>query len=177
MTRAGCKVSFLLRAQESLGRRLPLFGASKMTPLDPGWTNYSTRRSFDKNVKHICCAAFLKLVSFQAHSQHHKGLIHHCCGCLGDMWRARVLFWGAPLPAADQLRVFLSTRTVGSFVITMVNFKPSMPHPRRRREFQSPEYCTRFNILPSRYTIFTPPSTTGALQVQCRISSNLWCSG
>ena len=177
MTRAGCKVSFLLRAQESLGRRLPLFGASKMTPSDPGWTNYSTRRSFDKNVKHICCAAFLKLVSFQAHSQHHKGLIHHCCGCLGDMWRARVLFWGAPLPAADQLRVFLSTRTVGSFVITMVNFKPSMPHPRRRREFQSPEYCTRFNILPSRYTIFTPPSTTGTLQVQCRISSNLWCSG
>ena len=63
----------------------------------------------DKNVNHICCAAFLKPVSFQAHSQHHKGSIYHCCGCLGDMWRARVLFWGAPLQDADQLRVFLST--------------------------------------------------------------------
>ena len=72
----------------SLGIRLPLFDASKMIPSGPGWTNYSTRRSFDKNVNHICCAAFLKLVSFQAHSQHHKGSIYHCCGCLGDMWRA-----------------------------------------------------------------------------------------
>ena len=93
----------------SLGIRLPLFGASKMIPSGPGWTNYRTRRSFDKNVNHICCAAFLKPVSFQAHSQHHKGSIYHCCGCLGDMWRARVLFWGAPLQDADQLRVFLST--------------------------------------------------------------------
>ena len=88
---------------------MPLFGASKMIPSGPGWTNYRTRRSFDKNVNHICCAAFLKPVSFQAHSQHHKGSIYHCCGCLGDMWRARVLFWGAPLQDADQLRVFLST--------------------------------------------------------------------
>ena len=81
-----------------------------MIPSDPGWTNYSTRRFFDKNVNHICCAAlFLKLVSFQAHSQHHKGSIYHCCECLGDMWRVRVLFWGAPIPDADQLRVFPST--------------------------------------------------------------------
>ena len=80
-----------------------------------GWTNYRTRRSFDKNVNHICCAAFLKPVSFQAHSQHHKGSIYHCCGCLGDMWRARVLFWGAPLQDADQLRVFLSTVNSGDF--------------------------------------------------------------
>ena len=155
---------------------MPLFGASKMIPSGPGWTNYRTRRSFDKNVNHICCAAFLKPVSFQAHSQHHKGSIYHCCGCLGDMWRARVLFWGAPLQYADQLRVFCLQVTVGTFLITMVNFNPSMPHPRRRQEFQSPEYCTRFNILPSRYTISTPPSTTGALKVQCRISSNLWFS-
>ncbi|CAM9568910.1 unnamed protein product [Ascophyllum nodosum] len=67
-----------------------------MIPSGLGWTNYRTRRSFDKNVNHICCAAFLKPVSFQAHSQHHKGSIYHCCGCLGDMWRARVLFWGHP---------------------------------------------------------------------------------
>ena len=100
------------------------------------WTNYSTRRSFDKNVNHICCAAFLKPVSFQAHSQHHKDSIYHCCGCLGDMWRARVLFWGAPLQDADQLRVFFCLQvTVGTFLITMVNFNPSMPHPRSRQQF------------------------------------------
>ena len=95
---------------------MPLFGASNMIHSGPGWTNYSTRRSFDKNVNHISCAAFLKLVSFQAHSQHHKGSIYHCCGCLGDMWRARVLFWGAPLPDEDQLRVFCLQVTVGSFL-------------------------------------------------------------
>ena len=66
--------------------------------------------------------------------------------------------------------------TVVSFVITLVNFYPSMPHPWRRKEIKSPEDYTRFNILPSRYTISTPPSTTGALQVVCRISSNLRCS-
>ena len=67
------------------------------------------------SLNHICCAASLKPVSFQAHSQHHKGSIYHCCGCLGDMWRARVLFWGAPLQDADQLRVFLSTGNNGDF--------------------------------------------------------------
>ena len=73
MTRAGCKLSFLSKAYKSLGRRLPLFGASKMTPSGPRWTNYSTRRSFDKNVNHISCAAFLKLVSFEAHSHTPQG--------------------------------------------------------------------------------------------------------
>ena len=155
---------------------MPLFGASKMTPSGTGWTNYSTKRSFDKQLKHICCAAFFKLVSFQAHSPHHKGSLYHFCGCLGDTWRALVLFWEAPLPDANQLRVFFCLQvTVVSFVITMVNFYPSMPHPRRRQELKSPEYCTRFNILPSRYTISTPPSTTGALQAECRISFNLRC--
>ena len=81
-----------------------------MIPSGPGRTDYSTRRSFDNNVDHICCAAFLKLVSFQAHSQHYKGSIYHCCcGCLGDMWRTLVLSWGAPFPDADQLRALLST--------------------------------------------------------------------
>ena len=104
-----------MRAEELLGIRLPLFGASKMITSGPGWTNYSTRRSFDKNVNHICCVAFLKLGFFQAHSQYHKGSIYHCCGCLREIWRARVLFWGAPLPDADQLTVFLSIGNSGEF--------------------------------------------------------------
>ena len=49
-------------------------------------------------------------------------------------------------------------------------------HPRRRPEYKSPEYCTRFNILPSDLTSSTPISNTGALQVECSISSNLGCS-
>ena len=52
----------------------------------------------------------------------------------------------------------------------------SAPHPRRRPEFESPEYCTRFNILHSDLTSSTPTSNTGALQVECRISSKLRCS-
>ena len=112
---------------------MPLFGASKMIPSGPGWTNYSTRRYFDKNVNHICCAAFLKLVSFQAHSQHHKRSIYPCCGCLGDMWRARVLFRGAPLPDADQLRVFFCLQvTVGSFLISSIFCLLGTLSPRRR---------------------------------------------
>ena len=43
----------------------------------------------------------------------------------------------------------------------------STPHPRRRPEFECPEYCTRFNILPSDLTSSTPTSNTGALQVEC----------
>ena len=152
-----------------------LFRASKMIPSGPGWTNYSVRRSFDKNINPVCCAAFLRLVYFQAQRQHLKGSIYHCCGCplIGDMWRARVLFWGAPLiPDAEQLTDFCVQVTVVSFVITMVNFYPSMPHPRRIPEFEPPGCCTRFNILPSVLNISTPTSNTGALQVECRISSN-----
>ena len=52
----------------------------------------------------------------------------------------------------------------------------STPHPRRRPESKSPEYCTRFSILSSDLTSSTPTSNTGALQVECRISSNLRCS-
>ncbi|CAM9844537.1 unnamed protein product, partial [Ascophyllum nodosum] len=73
-------------------------------------------RSFDKNVNPVCCAEFLGIVSYQAQRQHLKGSIYHCCGCPGDLWRARVLFWGAPLPHADQLRVFLSTGRVQDFL-------------------------------------------------------------
>ena len=93
-----------------------MFGASKMTPSGPGWTNYSSiRRSFDVNVNPDCCAAFFRLVSFETQRQHLKGSIYHCFGCLGDMWRAQVLFWGAPLPDGDQLRVFLSTGNSSEF--------------------------------------------------------------
>ena len=52
----------------------------------------------------------------------------------------------------------------------------STPHPRRRPEFESPEYCTRFNILSSDLSSSTPTSNTGALQAECKISSNLRCS-
>ena len=52
----------------------------------------------------------------------------------------------------------------------------STPHPRRIPECESPEYCTRLNTLPSDLTSSTPTSNTGALQVKCRISSNLRCS-
>ena len=47
------------------------------SPSDPGWTNFSIKRYFDKNVNTVCCAAFLKLVSFQAQRQHLKGSIYH----------------------------------------------------------------------------------------------------
>ena len=52
----------------------------------------------------------------------------------------------------------------------------STPHPQRRPDIEPPEYCTRFNILPSDLTSSTPKSNTGALQVECRIFSNFRCS-
>ena len=52
----------------------------------------------------------------------------------------------------------------------------STTHLQRRPEFESPEYCTSFDILPSDLTSSTSTSNTGALQVECRISSNLGCS-
>ena len=52
----------------------------------------------------------------------------------------------------------------------------STPHPRRRPELEPPECCTRFNILPLDLTNSTPTNNNGALQVECRISSNLKCS-
>ena len=52
----------------------------------------------------------------------------------------------------------------------------STPHPRRILGFESSEYRTRFNILPSDLTSSTPTSNTGTLQVECRISFNLRCS-
>ena len=71
------------------------------------WNNNSIRRFFYKNVNPVCCAAVLRLISFQAQRQNLKGLIYHCYRGLGDMWHARImLFWGASLPDADQLRVF-----------------------------------------------------------------------
>ena len=54
----------------------------------------------------------------------------------------------------------------------------STPYPQKNPEFESPEYCTRFNTLPSDLAMnsSTPTSNTGALQVKCRSSSNLRCS-
>ena len=58
-------------------------------------------------------------------------------------------------------------------VVSLTELSTSTPHPRRRPELESPEYCTRFNILPSDLTSSTPTSNTCALQVECRISFNL----
>ena len=50
----------------------------------------------------------------------------------------------------------------------------STSYPRRGPESESLSYCTRSNIPPSDPTSSTPTSpTTGALQVECRIPSNL----
>ena len=80
-----------------------------MTPSGPGWTNYSIRRSFDKNVNPACCAAFWKLVYFQAQRQHLKGSIYHCCGCLGDMWARASAVLGGTLTECGPIESFLST--------------------------------------------------------------------
>ena len=55
--------------------------------------------------------------------------IHTYCGYLGNMWRSRVLFWGAPLPNADQLTGFCVHITIVlSLMISMVNVFPRPRH-------------------------------------------------
>ena len=116
-----------------------------------------------QNVDPVCCAAFLRLVSFQAQRQHLKGSIYHCCGGLGDMWRARVL-WGF-LSTGNSSREFCDHNEWSNFI------RPC--HTREGDRNFSSQSTVLGSIFCLHCTLSTPPSTTGVLQVECRISSNL----
>ena len=61
-------------------------------------------------------------------TQHLKGSICHCCGCLRKRWHSRMLFWRAPLPNTCQLTGFCVQITVVSLMISMINFYPRSRH-------------------------------------------------
>ena len=123
MTRSGCNLSFLYGAQESLGRRLSWFGASKMTPSGPSGSRVV-------QLQHKTC---LLCVIFDPRLSSDTTTIPQGFD-VALLWVRRghaalaSVFWRAHLPNAGQLACFCVLVTVASSRISMVNFYPRPRH-------------------------------------------------
>ena len=127
MTRSGCNIFFFKRKRHSV-EDCPGLARRRGSLRGPKWPTFNIRLSLTTSVNRVCCASSLGLVRVQAQRQHLKGAICHCCACLGDMWRSRVLFWRTPLPNAGQLT---TVATVRNLSISMINFDPRPRHTRQ----------------------------------------------
>ena len=127
MPRFGCNLSFFFSGRKShSGKDIPDLARRREPLRGPGWLNYNIiRRSSKTGVNPVCYAASLGLVRVQA-QQRLKGGICHCCGCLRDMWRSRVLFRRAPIPNAGQSTTLVTV--VVNLGISRINFYPRPRH-------------------------------------------------
>ena len=166
MTRSGYNLYFFYGAQESLGRRLPWFGASKMTSSGSRVVQLQHKTVFKTNCEPcLLCGIFDARFSSDTITTP-QGFD------MSLLWvpRGHVALASAvlerPLTECGPTNGVLCTGNsseVENYHGQLLSTSTS--HPRRRPEYESPEYCTRFNILPSDLTSSTPTSNIGALQV------------
>ena len=131
MTRSRCNLFFFYGAQESLGRRLPWFGASKMTPSGSRVIQLQPKTVFKTNYEPcLLCGVFYAHLSSNTTTTPQGFDMSLLWVYRGHVMLANALLEGT-LTQFGLTNGFCVLVTVVSLRISMVNF---YPRPRHTRE-------------------------------------------